>query len=207
MTWHSDSSEVPAYSRRQHPMNEILVPTDFSIRSAVIQTGDLLDGRYRIVRTIGAGSMGTVYLAEHVLIRRQVAIKILRPDVGDAAALDAFMAQARAAGNLGHPNIVACTDLGCTDVGAPYLVLEYLEGAVLADEIYRLGGLPVRRALRIAEQIASALRVAHEVDIVHRALTSDNVFLIDKNHALDAVKVLDFGVARCFEAQGSTRRG
>jgi serine/threonine-protein kinase len=151
--------------------------------------------------------MGTVFLAEHVLIKRQVATKILRPDIGDAAALDAFMAEARAAGGLGHPNIVACTDQGFTSGGAPYLVLEYLEGAVLTDEIYRLGGLPILRALKIAEQIASALRVAHEAGIVHRALTSDNVFLIDKHHALDGVKVLDFGVARCFEAQGSTRRG
>jgi tRNA A-37 threonylcarbamoyl transferase component Bud32 len=189
------------------PIIEILVPTDSSSWSAPVRTGDVLDGRYRIVRTIGGGSMGTVYLAEHVLIKRQVAIKILRPDIGDAAAIDAFMAEARAAGTLGHPNIVECTDQGFTDAGAPYLVLEYLEGAVLTDEIYRLGGLPIRRALRTAEQIASALRVAHEVGIVHRALTSDNVFLVDKNHALDAVKVLDFGVARCFEAQGSTRRG
>ncbi|HEX8107560.1 MAG TPA: serine/threonine-protein kinase, partial [Kofleriaceae bacterium] len=181
--------------------------TDSSSRSAPVKTGDVLDGRYRIVRTLGGGSMGTVYLAEHVLIKRQVAIKILRPDIGDGAVLDAFMAEARAAGTLGHPNIVACTDQGFTGGGAPYLVLEYLEGAVLTDEIYRLGGLPVRRALRIAEQIASALRVAHEVGIVHRALTSDNVFLVDKSHARDAVKVLDFGVARCFEAQGSTRRG
>ena len=181
--------------------------TDSSSRSAPIKTGDVLDGRYRIVRTIGGGSMGTVYLAEHVLIKRQVAIKILRPDIGDAAALDAFMAEARAAGTLGHPNIVACTDQGFTGGGAPYLVLEYLEGAVLTDEIYRLGGLPIRRALRFAEQIASALRVAHEVGIVHRALTSDNVFLVDKNHSLDGVKVLDFGIARCFEPQGSTRRG
>jgi serine/threonine-protein kinase len=151
--------------------------------------------------------MGTVYLAEHVLIKRQVAIKILRPDIGDNFALDAFMSEARAAGTLGHPNIVACTDQGFTGGGAPYLVLEYLEGAVLTDEIYRLGGLPIPRALRIAEQIASALRVAHDAGIIHRALTSDNVFVVDRNHSLDGVKVLDFGVARCFEAQGSTRRG
>jgi serine/threonine-protein kinase len=202
------ASELPALLAAAEIRSfEILVATDSSSRSALIKTGDVLDGRYRIVRTIGAGSMGTVYLAEHVLIKRQVAIKILRPDIGDAAALDAFMAEARAAGTLGHPNIVGCTDQGFTGSGAPYLVLEYLEGAVLTDEIYRLGGLPIRRALRTAEQIASALRVAHEVGIVHGAATSDNVFLVDKNHALDAVKVLDFGVARCFEPQGSTRRG
>jgi hypothetical protein len=187
--------------------SEILVVTDSSSWSTPVKTGDVLDGRYRIVRTLGGGSMGTVYLAEHVLIKRQVAIKILRPDIGDGAALDAFLAEARAAGMLGHPNIVACTDQGFTGDGAPYLVLEYLEGAVLTDEIYRLGGLPLRRALRTAEQIASALRVAHDAGIVHRALTSDNVFLVDKNHSPDAVRVLDFGIARCFEAHGSTRRG
>ena len=167
---------------------------------------EVVGGKYRIVRTLGGGSMGTVYLAEHVLIKRQVAIKILRPDIGDNFALDAFMSEARAAGTLGHPNIVACTDQGFTGNGAPYIVLEYLEGAVLTDELYRLGGLPLRRALRIAEQIASALRVAHDAGMIHRALTSDNVFLVDKNHSLDGVKVLDFGVARCFEVQGSTRR-
>ncbi|HEX3763060.1 MAG TPA: serine/threonine-protein kinase [Kofleriaceae bacterium] len=183
----------------------ILVPADSSSRSTPARTGDVLDGRYRIVGTLGGGSMGTVYLAEHVLVRRQVAIKILRPDLGDAAALDAFMTEARAAGTLGHPNIVECTDMGFTGSGAPYLVLEYLEGAVLTDEIYRLGGLPIRRALKIAEQIASALRVAHEAGIVHRALTSDNVFLIDKNHSLDVPKVLDFGVACCFTARTTTQ--
>jgi serine/threonine-protein kinase len=208
MTSHSGAVRGFPFTRRdRHPIIEILVPADSSSRGAPVKTGDVLDGRYRIVRTIGGGSMGTVYLAEHVLIKRQVAIKILRADIGDAEALDAFMAEARAAGTLGHPNIVACTDQGFTGGGAPYLVLEYLEGAVLTDEIYRLGGLPLRRALRIAEQIASALRVAHEAGIVHRALTSDNVFLVDKNQSLDGAKVLDFGVARCFEAQGSTRRG
>src|SRR5258707_517395 len=141
---------------------EILVTADSSARSAPVKTGDVLDGRYRIVRTLGAGSMGTVYLALHALIKRQVAIKILHPDIGDAAAFDAFMAEARAAGTLGHPNIVACTDQGFTGGGSPYLVLEYLEGAVLTDEIYRLGGLPIPRAPRTAEPIASALRVAHD---------------------------------------------
>src|SRR5215475_8299070 len=208
MTAHSVAPVGSGFTRRGlHPIIKILVATNSSSRSAPVKTGDVLDGRYRIVRTLGAGSMGTVYLALHALIKRQVAIKILRPDLGDPAALDAFMAEARAAGTLGHPNIVACTDLGFTTDGAPYFVLEYLEGAVLTDEIYRLGGLPIRRALRIAEQIASALRVAHEAGIVHRALTSDNVFLVDKNQTLDEVKVLDFGAARCFAAPESTRRG
>jgi len=166
-----------------------------------VKTGDVVEGRYRIIRTLGTGSMGTVYLAEHVLLKRRVAIKIVRPElVTDSAALDGFMSEARAAGTLGHPNIVECTDIGFTAARVPYLVLEYVDGSVLTDEIYRLGGLPVRRALRIADQIASALRAAHDAGIVHRDLSSDSVLLVDGPEARDVVKVIDFGMARCYPA-------
>jgi hypothetical protein len=184
------------------------VLTDSSSRS-VVKPGDVLDGRYRIVRALGMGSMGAVFLAEHVLIKRPVAVKVLRPELmGADEIIDDFMADARAAGGLGHPNIVACTDAGFT-AGAkvPYLVLEYLQGRVLTDEIYRLGGLPVRRALKIAVQIASALGAAHAADIVHRDLTSDNVFLVDDPDARDLVKVLDFGIARLFGLPDGSREG
>jgi tRNA A-37 threonylcarbamoyl transferase component Bud32 len=178
-----------------HP---VLVVTDSSSRGAFVKTGDVVEGRYRIVRTLGTGTMGAVYLAEHVLLKRRVAIKIVRPElVKDTEVLDGFMAEARAAGTLGHPNIVECTDIGFTPARVPYLVLEYVDGSVLTDEIYRLGGLPVRRALRIADQIASALRAAHEAGIVHRDLSSDSV-LVDRAAARDAVKVIDFGMARCY---------
>ena len=82
----------------------------------------------------------------------------------------------------------------------PYIVFEYLEGALLADEVYRLGGLTPRRALKIAHQVASALEAAHRAGIVHRDLKTDNVFLTDKDDALDHVKVLDFGISRFVEA-------
>jgi tRNA A-37 threonylcarbamoyl transferase component Bud32 len=176
----------------------IPVVTDSSSRSAFVKTGDVVEGRYRIVRTLGTGSLGTVYLAEHVQLKRRVAIKIVQPElIQDAAILDAFMAEARAAGTLGHPNIAECTDIGFTAARVPYLVLEYLEGSVLTDEIYRLGGLPVRRAIRIADQIAAALQAAHDAGIVHRDLTSDSVFVVDRSDARDVVKVIDFGVAHC----------
>jgi serine/threonine-protein kinase len=106
------------------------------------------------------------------------------------------MNEARIAGTLGHPNIIESTDMGFTDHQVPYIAFEYLEGSLLTDEIYRLGGLPVRRAVRIAEQIASALRAAHAAGVVHRDLKSDNVFLTDSDEASDHVKVLDFGISR-----------
>jgi eukaryotic-like serine/threonine-protein kinase len=168
-----------------------------STREAVVKTGDIVEGRYRIIRTLGEGGMGTVFLAEHALIKRRVAIKILHPELAtDANVIERFMNEARAAGTLGHPNIVESTDMGFTHHHVPYIVFEYLEGALLTDEIYRLGGLPVRRAVRIASQIASALHAAHNAGVVHRDLKSDNVFLTDKDDAFDHVKVLDFGISR-----------
>ncbi|HEY0482625.1 MAG TPA: serine/threonine-protein kinase [Kofleriaceae bacterium] len=181
--------------------------TDFSSRGSALRTGDILEGRYRIVRTLGAGAMSSVYLAEHVLIKRRVAVKLLRPEfAGDAAAVERFLTEARTAGTLGHSNLVECTDLGSTGERVPYLVFEYLEGALLTDEIYRVGGLPVRRALQIADQIAAGLEAAHRAGVVHGGLTSDGVFLIGRP-ALEVVKLLDFGVARLFGAPGGPAAG
>ncbi len=169
---------------------------------SVAKTGDIVEGRYRIIKTLGAGGMGTVFLAEHALIKRRVAIKILHPELAtDANVVERFMNEARAAGTLGHPNIVESTDMGFTDDRVPYIVFEYLEGALLTDEIYRVGGLPVRRTVRICAQIASALHAAQNAGVVHRDHKSDNVFLTDKDDASDHVKVLDFGISRFMESE------
>jgi serine/threonine-protein kinase len=176
-------------------------------RDPIFKPGEVLDGRYRIVKVIGEGGMGTVYLAEHVLIHRRVAVKVLHPEYAtDAEVIERFMNEARAAGTLGHPNIVESTDMGFTGNHVPYIVFEYLEGTLLTDEVYRVGGLPVRRAVRIAQQIASALHAAHNAGIVHRDLKSDNVFLTDKDDALDHVKVLDFGISRFLEKEDEATR-
>ena len=165
-----------------------------------LEIGDLVEGRYKVLKLLGEGGMGTVFLCEHTLIKRKVAIKVLRPQfASDTTVVERFMNEARAAGTLGHPNIVESTDMGFTHDYVPYIVFEYLEGALLTDEIYRLGGLPHRRAVRIAEQVAAALRAAHDAGIVHRDLKSENVFLTDKDETQDHVKVLDFGISRFME--------
>jgi serine/threonine protein kinase len=175
-------------------------------REAVVKVGDVVEGRYRILQTLGQGGMGAVFLAEHALIKRKVAIKILHSDLAtDANVIERFMNEARAAGTLGHPNIVESTDMGFTASHVPYIVFEFLEGMLLTDEIYRVGGLPVRRAIRIADQITSALAAAHHAGIVHRDLKSDNIFLTDKDDALDHVKVLDFGISRFLELEDRQR--
>jgi serine/threonine-protein kinase len=165
--------------------------------AAVANVGDVLEGRYKILSTLGEGGMGSVFLAQHVLIKRRVAVKILHPDLAtDANVVERFMNEARAAGTLGHPNIVESTDMGFTPDHIPYIVFEHLEGTPLTDEIYRVKGFSLRRSLWVAQQICSALHAAHEAGVVHRDLKSDNVFLTDRAEMLDHVKVLDFGISR-----------
>jgi tRNA A-37 threonylcarbamoyl transferase component Bud32 len=171
-----------------------------------LKVGDSVEGRYKILKELDQGGMGSVFLAEHQLIKRRVALKLLRPDLAeDANVLERFMNEARAAGTLGHPNIVESTDMGFTREGVPYIVFEFLEGTLLTDEIYRVRGLPARRVFRIARQIASALHAAHQAGIVHRDLKSDNVFLTDRDESNDHVKVLDFGISRFLDAEDSPR--
>jgi eukaryotic-like serine/threonine-protein kinase len=180
-----------------------------SSRTVEFQPDDIIEGRYRIIRKLADGGMGTVFLAEHVLIKRRVALKLLHAELAaDGAMVKRFMNEAAAAGMLGHPNIVESTDMGFTGEGVPYIVFEYLEGCLLTEEVYRLAGLPVRRALQIASQIASALEAAHDAQIAHLDLKSDNVFLVRRDESLDHVKVLDFGISRFMAADiEKTQRG
>src|SRR5690242_14544939 len=178
------------------------------VREAIVKPGEIVEGRYRILRLLGEGGMGSVFLAEHALIKRRVAIKILHPELAaDADVIERFMNEARAAGTLGHPNIVESTDMGFTRDEVPYIVFEYLEGSLLVDEIYRSKGLRVPRAIRIAYQIASALQAAHNAYIVHRDLKSENIFLTFREDTSgDHVKVLDFGVSRFQEAEAESSK-
>ena len=171
-------------------------PLDFS-HSQEFQPGDIVDGRYRIVRKLADGGMGTVFLAEHMLIKRRVAIKLLHAELAtDRGMVHRFLNEASSAGTLGHPNIVESTDMGFTRDQVPYIVFEYLEGCLLTEEIRRLVRLPVRRTLLIARQIASALEAAHDAKIAHLDLKSDNVFLTNRGDAPDHAKLLDFGISR-----------
>ena len=173
----------------------------------LVKIGEVVEGRYKIVAPIAEGGMGTVFLAEHWLIKRKVAIKILHAELADdATMIRRFMNEALAAGTLGHPHIVESTDMGFTKSDLPYIVFEYLEGTSLAEEVARMGTLRPARALDIARQIASALDAAHGAGIVHRDLKSDNIFLVSNRARRDHVKVLDFGISRFLTASDRTAR-
>jgi serine/threonine-protein kinase len=159
--------------------------------------GNVLDDRYRIIRRLGTGGMATVYLAEHMFIGRKVALKVLHPQLAaDENFVRRFLNEGRAAGTLGHPNIIASTDMGTTPLGQPYLVLEYLEGKDLAQVLELDGAMPPVRAARVAVQVASALAAAHAAKIIHRDLKAENIFLLNRNDRRDEVRVIDFGISK-----------
>ncbi|HMJ11959.1 MAG TPA: protein kinase [Polyangiaceae bacterium] len=166
--------------------------------------GSVLAGRYRIEKLLGSGGMGSVYRAEHVHMRKAVAIKVLHREMTYLPEVVArFEREAVAAARIEHANVAAATDFGRLDDGAFYLVLEYVEGQSLRALMKEMKRLPSVRALHIAHQIADALNTAHSAGIVHRDLKPDNVMLIDREGEPDFVKVLDFGIAKLsVEGQG-----
>jgi serine/threonine protein kinase len=162
--------------------------------------GQVVDGRYSIIRLIGEGGMGAVYEAEHVEIGRRVAIKILHAIFSSHPETVArFRAEARAATRIGHPNIIEVTDSGTTDDGRVYFVMELLSGVDLARVMAEDRIVPAGRALAITLQICRALHAAHEAGIIHRDLKPENIFLTSRDGQQDFVKILDFGIAKNLE--------
>jgi serine/threonine-protein kinase len=158
--------------------------------------GELIDDRYRIERVLGTGGTGTVYLAEHVMMEKRVALKVLHATHAVvSSAMDRFQREAIALARIEHPNVVSASDFGKLKNGAYYLALEYVEGVSLGDVLGNEGRLDRDRAVSIAYQIGSALQAAHSQGIVHRDLKSHNV-MITQSGGHEIVKVLDFGLAK-----------
>jgi serine/threonine protein kinase len=165
--------------------------------------GRVIAGRYRVTGILGEGGMGAVYIAEHLLLGRKVAIKRLHPELtGDEKAVARFQREARAAAATGHEHIVEVLDLGYAEDGAPYLVMEYLRGSALAQILKQEGRLALPRTANIIGQVLAALSAVHQREIVHRDLKPDNVFLTRRGGVGDYVKVLDFGISKMKQDEG-----
>ncbi|HEX4355843.1 MAG TPA: serine/threonine-protein kinase, partial [Polyangiales bacterium] len=163
--------------------------------------GATLAGRYRVEARVGSGAMGAVYRAEHAVLGRRVALKILNRDrlVGGDT-VQRFRREAKALSGLHHPNTVRVFDFGASDEGMLYLAMELLEGEVLTDRLVREGALPVPEALKIIQQVLCSISEAHAQSLVHRDLKPDNVYLARVQHEpAPIVKVLDFGIAKAIE--------
>src|SRR5581483_4360933 len=159
--------------------------------------GQNVAGRYKILRKLGEGGMGVVYLAEHVFIEKKVAIKILSEDFARKADLVArYMQEAKAASKIGHENIIDITDFGETPNGSVFFVMEFLDGADLAHHIKQGGAMGLVRAKYIMNQICRALGAAHSKGIIHRDMKPENIYLVEREGKPDFVKILDFGIAK-----------
>ncbi|MDA1475586.1 Stk1 family PASTA domain-containing Ser/Thr kinase [Bacillus changyiensis] len=153
--------------------------------------GKRISGRYQILRVIGGGGMANVYLAEDIILDREVAIKVLRFDfVHDADFIKRFRREAESAASLDHPNIVSIYDVGEED-NIYYIVMEYVEGMTLKEYINQNGALHPKEAVNIMEQIVSAIAHAHDNQIVHRDIKPHNILINHMGH----IKVTDFGIA------------
>jgi eukaryotic-like serine/threonine-protein kinase len=165
------------------------------VRVSIVD-GQLISGRYRLQTVLGSGGMATVWRGVDERLGRSVAVKLLdKADTADPAMLQRFDREARTAGSLTHPNIVAVYDVG-SDNGVPYLVMELIDGTSLAT-LLATGPLPIDKAVDVARQICDALAVAHAQGVVHRDIKPANILLTTTG----TVKVCDFGIARLTHQQ------
>src|SRR6266404_96715 len=160
--------------------------------------GLILEDKYRIDEKVGEGGMGKVYRGTHILMDHTVAIKILHPHLSsDEVAVERFRREARAAASIRHPNAVAVTDFGVNkESGLSYLVMEFLEGVELREEIKHRRRLGFEESFIITHEICSALQIAHTKGIIHRDLKPDNIWLLKSDDDFPRIKVLDFGIAK-----------
>ncbi len=176
---------------------------------AADRIGSIVARSYRLVGVLGEGGMGTVYEAEHTRVPRKFAVKVLKADcANDRQMFDRFRREAEIASSIGHEHIVDALDFDVLEDGAPYIILEHLEGEDLGAHIQRRRRLTVDETIEIMEDTASALHAAHEKGIVHRDLKPQNLFLIRRGKRDNFVKVLDFGISKVLHDPAlATREG
>jgi serine/threonine-protein kinase len=169
--------------------------------------GELVNGKYRVVRLLGDGGMGSVYEARHEALGARVALKSLHPELARGAIADRFLQEARAAARIQNPHVVRVTDVDKSENGLPFMVLEYVEGRTLQslyEDLYNQGRrLSYAEALDFAMQLFEGVEAAHEGGVVHRDLKPDNVMITAGPRGTPLLKLLDFGVAKLDEPAGS----
>jgi serine/threonine-protein kinase len=174
------------------------------LRQGVIDAHRL--GQYVLREKLGSGGMGEVYRAEHALLRRPCAIKLIRPEkAGDPATLERFEREVQATAALTHPNTVQVFDYGRADDGTFYYVMEYLPGVTLDRLVAAEGPLPPARAVRLLRQVCGALAEAHAAGLVHRDVKPGNIMVGERGGRTDVAKLLDFGLVLPAEGDGDGR--
>ncbi len=168
--------------------------------------GRIIDGRYKIVEVLGEGGMGAVFVAEHLKLRKLVALKTIRGEFSGHPELEArFAREALATGQIDHPHVVSAIDFGHLPEGGAYLVIQLVRGVSLGKQL-ESGPLPWPQAVELGAQIADALAAAHAAGIIHRDLKPDNV-LLELREGKQSAKVVDFGIARLSDDSGAQATG
>lgn len=195
------------HCNEDHPDELVVCPNTDQVISKAAKpadplVGNTLEGKYKIENKLGEGGMGAVYIGEHLMMKRRVAIKTLLPQfTTNDNAVQRFQREAQAASAIGHPNIVTIHDLGQTPDGMLYIVMELLDGRDLGQEVRHLKNQGVSlmdptRAFGVMTQVAEGLAAAHEKGVVHRDLKPDNIFLSPGRDGADRVRLLDFGISK-----------
>lgn len=214
-TLNDEEAEAPEEERSNRPVYQgdttLALPSEPVVRLAA---GVTLLEKFKIIELLGEGGMGSVYRVEHLLMNRQFALKCLNKYQAADAGWKRFQNEAKAAHMLDHANLLKVYEFGLLPGGQPFFLMELVEGVTLADEIRRLGHLPVERAIKIFIQVAFAIGYAHESRVVHRDLKPSNIMLVGRKSDTDAevVKVVDFGIAKLtgvdeFNQQTLTKTG
>src|SRR5271165_3220466 len=168
-----------------------------------VREGDILAGKYRIEKVLGAGGMGVVVAARHLDLDQRVAIKCLLSHTRTVPEIvERFTREARAAAKIQGEHVARVIDVGRFDDGTPFMVMEHLRGNDLADELAKSGPLPVTDAVRYLLETCEALAQAHALRIVHRDLKPANLFLAAQPGRRAIIKVLDFGISKVIDPSG-----
>ena len=198
----------------EYDLDQRFCPKDGTTLRLQNATGDLVGtivaDRYHVLRKLGGGGMGQVYLAEHVKMGRRSALKVMNPSMmKDADAISRFNREAANASRINHPHVADVYDFGETSDGIIYLAMEFVDGPPLTKLLEQEGPLSAARAANIIRQAADALAVAHEMGIVHRDLKPDNIMIARNRDGSDCAKVVDFGIAKAADnaAQKVTKTG
>lgn len=180
---------------------------DYGKTPIVVEVGQVISSKYKLLRLLGDGGMGSVYEAEHLRLGTHVALKVLHSDLARRSGLiERFLQEARVSAQIRSPHVVHVTDVEATPDGIAYLVMELLQGETLSTLEKRERTLPVATASEYTSQILQALEAAHSLGVVHRDLKPDNVF-VTFDGGKPVIKLIDFGIAKLKRAEGATGAG
>jgi len=167
-----------------------------------VEVGEVLAGKYKVEDVLGVGGMGVVVAARHMQLEQKVALKFLRPEAMQSKeAVERFLREARNAVRLRSEHVAKVTDVGTLDSGAPYMVMEYLDGADLSRVVQATGSITIEEAVYFVLQACEAIAEAHSLGIIHRDLKPQNLFVTRRVDGKPLVKVLDFGISKSIDTQ------